>query len=178
MMTRQLTTIARPYAQAAFEFASEKKTVAAWDSFLTAAASITRDANMQQLLLDPRITSAALANVYEDILTGLDHEQKHFLQLLAKYNRLLALPEIAALFKAYCAAEERKMTVQVTSSVLLNDAYQRKLIDALSKRLQRHVTLECTVDPHLLGGAVITAGDLVIDGSIRSKLNRMIEFIS
>ncbi len=179
MTLTNMTTVARPYAIAAFEFAVDKNTLSAWETMLDAASLLTQDSSMQQLLTSPNVTSQQLATLYCDILANrLNSEMTNFIQLLAEYNRLSFLPDIAELFKSYRAEQEKKLCVQVTSAVLLNDSYQQKLIETLTKRLHRQVELECEVDPHLLGGAIITAGDTVIDGSVRGKLDRMVKFIS
>lgn len=179
MTTTNMTTIARPYALAAFEFAVDKNALSAWETMLDAASLLTQDASVQQLLTSPKVTSQQLANLYSDVLAKrLNIEMTNFIQLLAEYDRLSVLPDIAELFKSYRAEQEKKLNVQVTSAVPLNDSYQQKLIDTLTKRLRRQVTLQCEIDPNLLGGAIITAGDTVIDGSVRGKLDRMVKFIS
>ncbi|MEO8400885.1 MAG: F0F1 ATP synthase subunit delta [Gammaproteobacteria bacterium] len=179
MITGKMTTIARPYAVAAFEFASAKNTLPAWEAMLDAAAILAEDPAVQRLLTNPRVTVKQLAKFYSDVLAkSLDSDRANFIHLLAEYNRLPALPEIAALFKQYQAAKEKTLTVQVTSAVNLDEKYKHKLAAALTKRFKRQVSLECNIDADLLGGAIIAAGDTVIDGSIRGKLSRMIEFIS
>lgn len=179
MTQTRMITIARPYAIAAFEFALEKNALSAWETMLNAASLLTQDSSVQKLLTSPRVTSQQLASLYCDVLQKeLTTEMTHFIRLLAEYNRLSVLPDIAELFKAFCAEQEKKLNVQVTSAVQLSQGYQEKLIDALTKRLHRQVLLACEVDPQLLGGAIITAGDIVIDGSVRGKLDRMVKFIS
>lgn len=176
MNTEKLTTIARPYAQAAFEYALAKSDLLAWEKMLKTAASIAADKDMARLLDSPRVTQKELANIFSDILApALDVEKKNFISLLAEYERLTALPEIAELFAAYRADYEKTVTVQVTSAVKLDESYQQKFINALTKRLQRKVALDCRVDESLLGGVMVRAGDMVIDGSVRGKLNRLLE---
>lgn len=178
MMTEKLTTIARPYAQAAFEYALDNNDVVHWERMLSQAASITQNKTMQDLLVAPEITTSQLVDIYVGILeTQLDQQKKNFISLLGEYKRLSALPEIANLFSTYRAQYEKTITVQVSSAIPLDEANQQKFIDALTRRLKRKVSLECKVDSSLIGGALVRAGDLVIDGSVRGKLNRMLEFI-
>ncbi len=178
-MTGKMTTLARPYALAAFEIALKNQTLDAWQSFLDAASLMTQDSSIQQLLSSPKVTTEQLFTFYGDVLGKLlNPEMTNFIHLLAEYERLAVLPDIAILFKAYCAEQEKKLHVQVTSAMPLTETYKKQLIDALTKRLQRNVILDCQLDPDLLGGAVITAGDSVIDGSVRGKLDRMTKFIS
>jgi F-type H+-transporting ATPase subunit delta len=171
-----LSTIARPYMSAAFEFAAEKKDLAAWEKMLDVAAAVTENEDVARLLASPSVPVASTTGLYLEILDKyLDEPKKNFIRLLAENGRLQALPAIAALFKETRAEQEKVISVEVTSSARLPDAYQQKLINALTKRLQRKVELDCKTDPAILGGAVIRAGDLVIDGSVRGKLTRLFE---
>jgi F-type H+-transporting ATPase subunit delta len=178
MMTEKLTTIARPYALAAFEYALDKNNLASWESMLRMASQIVQDKTMVTLLSNPDITQQQLVEVFSEILADkMDNEKRNFLDLLAEYGRLDALPEMAELFAKYRAEHEKTITVQVSSAIPLSATHQQKIIDALTKRLKRKVSLQCEVDESLIGGALIRAGDLVIDGSIRGKLDRLIESI-
>lgn len=178
MMTEKLTTLARPYALAAFEYALDNHDLAAWEMVLVDAANIVHDKNMLQLLDNPQISQPQLADIFCDVLAKkLDSGKKNFIKLLSEKGRLIALPEILALFNRYREDYEKTITVEITSAVKLDKTFQQKFIDALTRRLKRKVTLHCNVDESLLGGAIIRAGDRVIDGSIRGKLNRMIESI-
>ncbi|MES2217602.1 MAG: F0F1 ATP synthase subunit delta [Pseudomonadota bacterium] len=174
----KMTTIARPYAAASFEYAIAHQALPAWETFLQSAASITNDAAIKKLFASPNLQKQDLAELYCNLLQPqLDNEKKNFLRLLAENLRLEALPEIAKLFAEARAAAEKKITVTVTSAAPLDEKYQQTLIAALTKRLQREVELENEVDETLLGGVVVRAGDIVIDGSIRGKLLRLNEFI-
>lgn len=179
MMTGKMTTVARPYAVAAFEYALAKNALPAWEAMLEAGALVTQDSAAQQLLSNPVMTSEQLASLYCDVLARfLDAEKTNFIHILAENHRLAVLPGIAELFKLYRAEQEKTVAVEVTSAVELDQQYQQKLAEALTRRLQRKVTLHCHVDESVLGGAIISAGDTVIDGSVRGKLNRLVEFIS
>jgi F-type H+-transporting ATPase subunit delta len=178
MNSGKMTTIARPYVAAAFECAEAKNALPAWETMLNNAAQLTADAKVQALLATPGMTTEALGDFYCDLLaTSLDTERTNFIRLLAENKRLSVLPDIAQLFQEARASREKTMKVEVWSAIPLDEAYQQKLITALTRRLQRQVTLQCEIDPALLGGVLVRAGDLVIDGSIRGKLNRLNEFI-
>jgi F-type H+-transporting ATPase subunit delta len=173
-----MTTIARPYATAAFEYALEQKALPAWESLLQTAAAITENPAVTELLASPNVTGKQLADLYCDLLAAqLDAPKKNFIQLLAENERLAILPDILIAFQESRAAQEKSIAVDVVSSVELSAAYQQKLVAALTKRLQRQVELHCTVEPSIIGGIVVRAGDMVIDGSIRGKLARLNEFI-
>jgi F-type H+-transporting ATPase subunit delta len=176
MITGELTTIARPYANAAFEYALKGQALAAWEVMLRSGATMAEQDNVLFLLSSPQISSSQLADLFSDVLAKvLDPEQANFLRLLAENKRLSLLPEIASLFVSYRAEHEKTMNVQVVSAIELSDNYKEKIIEKLNVRLKRRVSLHCEVDPSLLGGAVIRAGDMVIDGSVRGKLNRLFE---
>jgi len=172
----ELTTLARPYAVAAFEFALEHNDVPSWETLLMAAAQVANDKNTAPLLNNPNVTAEEQAQFFADVLQRLlDSHKKNYLFMLAEKNRLSILPQIAVLFKSYREAHDQMLTVKVTSAVALDEPYKNKLIKALSKRLSRQVSLKCEVNPELLGGIIVNAGDTVIDGSIRGKLNRLLE---
>jgi F-type H+-transporting ATPase subunit delta len=171
-------SIARPYVAAAFEYAAEKKDISKWESMLDAAALTAANPAVMALMQNPETSAEQLAEFFCDILKKLlDKHKTNFIRLLAEKNRLAELPAIAELFKVARAEAEQMLTVQVTSAEPLKKAYQDKLVKALSKRLSRTVELQCEVDETLLGGVIVRAGDLVIDGSIRGKLSRLNNFI-
>jgi F-type H+-transporting ATPase subunit delta len=176
MISGNLTTLARPYASAAFEYALENDALSEWDEMLKNAAYIVENPAIKTLLRSPAVTAEQMVDLFDTVLAKvLDRQKKNFIDLLAANKRLPLLPDIAALFENLKAEYEKTVTVSVVSAVSLDEAYQQKLVKSLTKRLQRQVSLQCEVDPALLGGAVITAGDRVIDGSIRGKLNRLFE---
>ncbi len=178
-MTGNITTQARPYAVAAFEYAAAHQGIPAWENMLQAAAVVTKSKEVTRFLTNPAFTTAQHAELYCSVLAAvLDPEKTNFIKLLAENYRLSALPEIASLFKDYRADSEKTVDVEVISAVALDERYQQNLVQALTKRLQRKVKLACRIDTAILGGAIIRAGDNVIDGSVRGKLNRLVEFIS
>jgi F-type H+-transporting ATPase subunit delta len=167
-------TIARPYAKAAFEYAHSAGALAAWSEGLKAAAEIVADARVAELVANPRWTAAGLAEFIGGVAgTRLDAAMRNFVAVLAENRRLPLLPEIAAHFEALRARIENTVDVEVVSAVALDGAQAEKLRLALDKRLKRRVRMQNRVDPALLGGAVIRAGDLVIDGSLKGRLERL-----
>lgn len=170
------TNVARPYALAAFETAREKRQLSEWKAFLISAANITRDKSLQQLLLNPEITSDKFYTLYEEILSPmLNTERKNFLLLLSQNKRLSVLPDIAAMFNNYYANFEKISSVRVVTAIDIEEGYKQKLTQALTKRVHHDVIIHCEVDPAILGGAIIHIGDRVIDGSIRGKLTRLLQ---
>jgi F-type H+-transporting ATPase subunit delta len=167
-------TVARPYAKAAFEYARQAKAFAAWSGGLGAAAEILADVRVGALTKSPRLTGADLAGFINGLVgPKLDQGMQNFIAVLAENHRLLLLPEIFAQFETLRAAVENTIEVQVTSAVALDAAQAAKLSEALARRFKRQVRLQNSVDSTLLGGAVVRAGDMVIDGSLKGRLERL-----
>lgn len=167
-------TVARPYARAAFEEAQAHKVLGPWSDSLQRAAAVVKDPRVQNLLGNPAVTNAELAQFVIDLAgPGLDEQGRNFVQTLAENRRLAYLPEISTLFDELKDEAEGVVDVTVTSAAPLADGQRDSLASALQRRLKRQVRLHCETDPSLLGGAVLRAGDLVIDGSVRSRLNRI-----
>ncbi len=172
-------TIARPYARAAFEQAKEDDALAQWSRLLSDAASVISVPDAASAVADPRIDTGEVAAVV--IAACNDSGGEHganFIRLLAEQHRLDLLPEIAGLFAAYRAEEERIVDVDVQSAFALDEDEQSRLAEGLRKRLGREVRLHCAVDEDLIGGVVVRAGDLVIDGSVRDRLVKLAENIT
>ena len=168
------TTIARPYAKAAFEEARAGKHLGPWSESLQTAAVVVQDPRIQNLLGNPSVTIAQLAKLVSDLAgPKLDEQGHNFVQTLAENRRLAYLPEISTLFDELKDEAEGVIDVTVTSAAPLDNSQREVLSAALQRRLKRQVRLHCETDPALIGGAVLRAGDLVIDGSVRSRLNRI-----
>lgn len=173
------STIARPYAQAVFAIAAEQKRLAEWSRMVGLAALVVSDPAMVGLIGNPRLGEEQLAGLINDICgDGLDKHGRDMIRLLAENGRLEVLPEISAQYEAYRAEAEKVVQAQVTSAYPVSEAQQQNIIAALKKRLGREVTLECQVDESLLGGAIIRAGDMVIDGSVTGHLDRLTHALS
>ena len=167
-------TIARPYAKAAFEYARDAGGFADWSRGLKTAAEIVADPRLAALTKSPQWSQADLVSIITDVAgTALDPAMKNFVRVLAENHRLLLLPEIAAHYEEFRSAVENTVDVEVVSAVKLDAAQSDKLSAALTKRLKRNVRMKNSVDATLLGGAVLRAGDLVIDGSLKGRLERL-----
>jgi F-type H+-transporting ATPase subunit delta len=167
-------TIARPYARAAFEEARERGGLPAWSESLHTAAQVVQDPRVQSLLGNPHVTPEQLAQLVTGIAgPKLGAEGANFVHTLADNRRLGFLPEIATLFDTLKDEAEGVADVTLTSVTPPDAAQQSKLSAALERRLKRKVRLHCRIDPTLIGGAVLQAGDLVIDGSLSTRLERI-----
>ena len=167
-------TIARPYARAAIAHAQEAKDLAAWSSLLGAAATAAADKRVARLIGNPHVTGDELV----ELLGGLSKQAageggKNFLRALAANRRLALLPEIAAQFEALRAELENVVDVEVIAAREIAAPQQKKLETALAKRLGREVRMHTRIDESLIGGAIVRAGDLVIDGSLKGRLERL-----
>ncbi|HYL25911.1 MAG TPA: F0F1 ATP synthase subunit delta [Burkholderiales bacterium] len=167
-------TIARPYARAAFAEARAAQRLGPWSEALRIAAQVVKDPRVQRLLGNPHVTPEQLAELVIGIAgSGLGAHGENFVRTLAANRRLAYLPEISAIFDTLKDAADGVADVAVTSAATLDDTQRRKLGAALEKRLGRRVRLHCGIDPALIGGAVLRSGDLVIDGSLRARLDRI-----
>ncbi|KAB2897149.1 MAG: F0F1 ATP synthase subunit delta [Dokdonella sp.] len=166
-------TFARPYARAAFELARAHSALGEWAGKLAFAAQVAADPRVVALIGDPRVAQDELARLVAPQGEPADSQFATFLGLLAHNHRLVVLPEIAALFTALKNEAERVLKVGVRSAAPLGEAETAKLKDALKRRFGRDIELEASLDPDMLGGAVIDAGDVVIDGSVRGRLARL-----
>jgi F-type H+-transporting ATPase subunit delta len=168
------TTIARPYARAAFAEAKIHGGLAAWSEALAASAVAVHDPQVVPLLDNPRVSRADLAKLLIGIAPGtLDESYGNFIRTLAENHRLPVLPEIATLFEELKNEAEGVADVTVSSAVELSAPQLKALEDALARRLKRQVRLHTELDPALIGGAVVRSGDLIIDGSLKGRLERI-----
>ena len=172
----ELSTLARPYAKAAFEYARESNALAEWEEQLATAAAVTLEPAMDGVLNDPSLT----ADEQADTLIGVCGDSvgaaaQNFLRILASNKRLALLPQIHAQFTQFKANQEKAVDVEVVSAFDLDDAICDRLAQVLGGKLEREVKVSTTTDSELLGGVLIRAGDMVIDGSVRGRLNKLAE---
>jgi F-type H+-transporting ATPase subunit delta len=174
------STVARPYAKAIFDVARESGTLASWSSALAAGASVVADARASRYLGRPSLGAAERAEFVCRMCEGVggaellrDGTGRNLLLLLAENDRLLALPEIAAQFDRLKAHAESKVKATLIAASAVDKAQAVQVAQALERKLGRKVDLELEVDPSLVGGAIIRAEGMVIDGSVRSRLKRL-----
>ena len=173
-------TVARPYAEAAFDVARETNALDALSESLLAAKEMLGDGGLVEFLGSPKIEDDQRLTVLQDlfgkivgsdsVFAGSSRHGTNFLKLLLENKRVGVLPEISDHFEVLKARAENKVDVTVTSATELSDAQVQEISSALSARLGHAVSIETQIDTGLIGGAVITAGDVVIDGSTRTRL--------
>jgi len=170
----ELVTVARPYAKAAFKFASEAKATAEWSVMLGFAAAVMSDKTVAKILDNPQLTADKKAEVFIGICGDkLNAAGKQFVHQLAQNKRLKTLPQVSVLFEMLLAEQQRKQDVQVISAYQLSATEQENLKKALAKKLGKEINLQSDVDKSLIGGVIVRAGDTVIDGSVRGKLQQL-----
>lgn len=169
-------TLARPYAKAAFEFASSVDQTQAWSKMLNLAAVAVEVPEVDALLNDPRLTSDSKVEALVRVL-GNDAEEafRNFVRTLGENDRLAVLPTVWELYEDIKAQAEKTLDAEVETAYELSNEQLQTLAAALSKRLDRTVNLQQAVNPALIGGVVIRAGDVVVDGSVRGKLSQLAE---
>ncbi len=172
MQTR--TTLARPYARAAFDVARSRDMMGTWSEALGLAAAIAADDSVAELIDNPRLDRDQIVALFADIgQERFDDAFGNFLRALAENRRFELLPEIHAQFETLRRETEQRIQVHVTSARPVSDDQASRLGESLRKRYGRDVDLEVEIDEALIGGAIIRAGDEVIDGSVRGRLERL-----
>ncbi len=173
-MAGEKSTVARPYAEAVFERATESGRLQEWSGILELLRLIVSDPQMSRLIANPEVSREDLTRIILDVAGDrLDTEGQNLLKLLIENRRLTVVPEIQALYEALKDESEGAVQVEVSSPFDLSDAQRQALAEALQKRLGREVTISTKTDSSLIGGLLIRAGDLVIDGSLQGHLRRL-----
>lgn len=168
------STQARPYAKAVFELARDGKAFGTWSEALAALSKLVATPELARLVGHPALTRTELAGVFMQALGGkLPAEAVALVRLLVENGRVQALPAIAEQFEQLRAAAEARVDVEITSAADVPQPQRQQLSAAIGKRLQRDVTISWKTDAALIAGALIRAGDLVIDGSVRGELDRL-----
>lgn len=172
----ELTTLARPYAKAAFAVAVAGKELDSWSAMLALSAAVTMNGEVASLLKSPALSSEQVADAFLQVCGDeLNAKGKNLIRLLAENKRLVLLPQISQLYEALKANQEKSVDVEITTAFEISSEISAKLAQALKDRLQREIKLATSVDKTLIGGAIIRAGDTVIDNSVRGKLSKLAE---
>ena len=170
----EFATIARPYARAAFELAGESRTLAEWSQVLGVLAATLTDDRIGAFINNPEISRQQLADI---ILAGftanVSEDQRRFIRLLIDTRRLTAATEIAELFEAYRADAEQSVQAEIVSARPLDEQQITNFQQALAQRTGKTVRISTRVDESLIGGALVRAGDRVIDGSLKNRLTSL-----
>jgi len=169
----EISTIARPYAKAAFDFAVEHKAIEDWAEMLNFAALVSENESIKPLL-GGSLASAKLASLFIEVCgEQVNAQGQNLIKVMAENGRLEILPEVSLLFAEYRNEWAKEVEATVVSATELTSEQQEQISVSLEKRLARKVKLNCSVDASLIGVVIIKSGDLVIDGSVSGNLSRL-----
>jgi len=172
----ELSTLARPYAKAAFEAAVAAGELQAWSDMLAYAGAVSESEEMGVVLSHPALTGTQQAQTFIDVCGDkLNAGGQNLISVLAENKRIPLLPQILEQFEHLKAELEKSVDVEIVSAFEVSDETKQKLTQALKAKLEKEVTVTTTVDATLVGGAIIRAGDLVIDGTVKGKLAKLAE---
>ena len=170
----ELRTLARPYAKAVFQVASEQNNTAGWSENLALLKAVTGHQAVARLIASPSMTAGLQIEKLAGLLgDDIDDSTKNFLTILAENKRLPLLPQIADLYEELKAQKERSVDVSISAAYPLDEQTESKLAAALREKLQRDIKVKTSIDKSLLGGVLVKAGDIVIDGSIKGRLAKL-----
>lgn len=168
------STIARPYALAVFKLAEAHKQLPQWSDTLALLAAIVEDPAMAALIGNPRVTDGQMRDLFFGVGgEQLDDKARSLINILIENDRIALLPEIAALYEIYRAEAEHVVQAEVISAYEVSPEQEKAIAQALKARLGKEVAIASRVDESLIGGAIIRAGDMVIDGSVTGHLDRL-----
>lgn len=172
----ELTTLARPYAKAAFEFARDVNALDRWSNMLATVVAVVQQPTIIKLLDSPHLSAEQKGQQVVDVCgDDLDSKVGNFIKYLAKNDRVSLLPQVQILFELLKANHEKTIDVDVATAFEMTEEQQLKLLNSLKAKLQREVNLQTVIDKSLIGGAVVRAGDVTIDGSVRGRLAKLAE---
>lgn len=166
-------TLARPYADAAFQLARATNALGPWQQALDRMAAVAADAQMVECIDNPRLQSSQVAQLFLDVVGSVSAEQQNFVRLLVDNERLQVLPEIRDLYVELKNGQEGVKEADIASAFPLDDATLKNLVAELEARFQCRIQATVSLDPELIGGVRIAVGDQVIDASVRGKLAAM-----
>jgi F-type H+-transporting ATPase subunit delta len=170
----ELATLARPYAEAVFKRAKETGKADNWSEMLLFIATVTKDKELSVFIDNPNVSKDDLTRLMLDICQEqITAEGVNFLKLLIQNDRLPLVPLIATLYEQYRSADEGYVDANVLTAYACSKEEQKQLASSLEKMLNKKVRLNMDIDKSLIGGVVVRAGDLVIDGSIRGQLQQL-----
>lgn len=171
----ELITLARPYAKAAFEQACNKGNLEEWSASLALLVTLVQEPKVQTLLSSPAFTAQQKSDTLIELCGELGNGLKNFVHILAENKRLPLLPLVREAFETFKAEYEKTLDITIVSAFKLTAKAEKLLTKSLSTRLSCAVNVKSSIDKSLLGGAVIHAGDTVIDSSVRGRLEKLAE---
>lgn len=170
----EISTIARPYAVAAFKLAKEKKALAKWSDMLSLASAVSSDSQLSQVIQDPKVDSGVLQDAFLKVCgKKLDKYGQNLIKTLVEYGRLSILPAISSAFEELKAEDEGSIDAQIVAAVKPAAAVTKEIVEKLEAKFGKKVTAEVVVDPDIISGMKIIVGDSVIDASVKGQLQNL-----
>jgi F-type H+-transporting ATPase subunit delta len=170
----EITTLARPYAEAVFKLAVERGALDKWGDLLSEMAGIAGHPDMRAAISNPKIADSALAELFLSVVKSpLEEEAKNFVRVLIDNGRLGLLPQIRTQFDELKGEHEGVAEAEVVSAFPMSDAELGMLTTTLEKHFKRKIKPTVRIDKELIGGVKVTVGDEVLDASIRTRLHSM-----
>jgi F-type H+-transporting ATPase subunit delta len=175
MAEAELSTVARPYARAAFSKAlNESSGLETWSRMLKMLSATVQEASVAAVLDSPATTTEEETKFLIELLgEELNQYGKNFVTVISEYGRTALIPEISSMFELLKAHHEQTLDVEITSAFDVSESDQELLSKVLKDKLQRDIQLSTGVDESLIGGVLIKAEDTVIDNSVRGKLEKL-----
>ena len=169
----ETATIARPYAEAIFALADKAGTLLQWSDMLAHLAAVAQAPEMSQILGNPKVTPAQFVDLFSTAQGGMPAEAKVFLQMLVENRRLEALPSVRDQFERLKAEREGAMDATIETAFPFQAGELEALVRDLERRFKRKIRPQVSLNKDLIGGARVSVGDQVIDGTVRGKLDSM-----
>ena len=170
----EISTIARPYAVAAYKLGKEQKALAKWSVMLGFATAVANNAQMQAYIQDPKVVSSDLQAAFLKVCgEKLNENAQNLIKVLVEYGRLSILPAITSAFEELKAQDEGVLDAQIIAAAKISDKEVKDLVKRLETKFGKKITASVTVDPEIIGGIKIVVGDTVIDASVKGQLQNL-----
>jgi len=170
----EISTIARPYAVAAYKLGREQKALGKWSEMLGFAAAVTNDAQIKAYIQDPKVVSSDLQTTFLKVCGDqLNENGQNLVKVLVEYGRLSILPEISSAFEALKAQDEGTLDAEIIAAAKPSAAEVKDLVKRLEAKFGKKIEASVSVDPELIGGIKIVVGDTVIDASVKGQLQNL-----
>lgn len=170
----EISTIARPYAVAAYKLGKEQKALAKWSDMLGFAAAVAGDAQMQAYIQDPKVVSSNLEAAFLKVCGDkLNENGQNLIKVLVEYGRLSILPAITSAFEELKAQDEGTLEAQIIAAAKPSAAETKDLVKRLEAKFGKKIEASVSVDPEIIGGIKIIVGDTVIDASVKGQLQNL-----
>lgn len=170
----EISTIARPYAVAAFKLAKEKNALAKWSEMLGLATAVVNDAQMKAYIQDPKVISSDLEAAFLKVCGDkLNENGQNLIKTLVEYGRLSILPAITSAFEELKALDEGTLEAQIIAAAKPSAVETKDLVKRLEAKFGKKIEASVSVDPEIIGGIKIIVGDTVIDASVKGQLQNL-----